>query len=145
MSVEPFAPGFLTEPSQPLDKIRLRGITCQACSVTLFGVRARCENCGSRDVTEVEFGRSGTLYSYTVQRHPPTPPFEVGPTDEDEWEPRPVGYVDLPEGARILSVVDAAPGDLSIGMQLELVIESGWTDDDGNDVLWYQFQPEVDR
>lgn len=145
MTAQAFAAGFLTECSQPPAEIRLRGITCQECSVTLFGVRSRCENCGSVDVTEETFGRCGELYSYTVQRHPPTPPFKMGPTDDEEFEPRPVGYVDIEDGPRILSVLDADPADCEIGMPLELAVVPGWTDDEGNEVYCYTFRPAEER
>lgn len=66
----------------------------------------------------VTLGRTGTLWSWTVQRYRPKSPPYAGP---EAFEPWPLGYVELPGEtiveARIIGV-DAA--DLAIGMALEV-------------------------
>jgi uncharacterized OB-fold protein len=67
----------------------------------------------------------------------------LGSTETEDWEPRAIGYVDLPEDVRLLSIIDADPETLKIGMSVTLTVETGWTDDDGNPVLSYTFTPEA--
>lgn len=136
--VTPFAEGFMTRIDDGPEQARLCGIECEACGVVLFGVRDRCENCSSDDVTEITFSRDGEIASYTVQRHPPGGDYKLGSTDAADWEPRPVGYVDLPEGVRLLSIIRGDPDELAVGDPVSLDVFVGWTADD-TDVLAYAF------
>ena len=52
-----------------------------------------------------------------------------------------VGQVDLPEGPRVQAILMGSPGDFSIGMRLELGLETLRRDADGNDVVIYRFAP----
>ena len=52
-----------------------------------------------------------------------------------------VGQVDLPEGPRIQAILVGGPDDFSIGMELELDLESLGPDKDGNDVVIFRFRP----
>lgn len=140
MSATPFAPGFITGYEYGSDAATLVGVSCNECDIALFGNRDYCENCGSQRLDQIELDRTGEIYSYTVQRAPPVPPFAMGTTDKDEWEPRPIGYVDLPEGVRLLSVIDSPIESVEIGAEVTLAVEPGWEDDDGNDVLCYKFE-----
>jgi uncharacterized OB-fold protein len=63
----------------------------------------------------------------------------MGPTDPDDWEPRPIGYVDLPVGVRLLSVLKGPTESIRVGASVSLKIEPGWNDDEGNEVLCYTF------
>jgi len=145
MATIPFAPGFMTGYEESIETARLVGVSCTDCGVVLFGERDFCENCGSADLKAEEFGTRGEVYSYTVQRAPPTPPFELGPSDREKWEPRPVGFVDLPSGVRILSVIEGAVDDIDIGTTVSLAVEPGWMNDEGDEVLVYKFIAEDDR
>ena len=145
MTAEPFAPGFITGYETGVANARLLGVTCSDCEVVLFGLRDYCENCGSDHLVETELGTQGEVYSFTVQRAPPAQPFKMGSVNQEEWNPRPVGYVDVPEGVRILSVSDSPVDSLSIGDRVSLVIEPGWQNEDGNDVLVYRFATEESR
>jgi len=146
MASVPFAPGFMTGYEDSLEDARLVGVSCTDCGVVLFGKRDFCENCGSYHLAEEEFGESGEVFSYTVQRAPPTPPFRMGTSDRDEWDPRPVGYVDLPSGVRILSILEGPLEAIDIGTAVTLEIAPGWRNDDGDDVLVYRFvAEEADR
>jgi uncharacterized OB-fold protein len=135
--VKPFAEGFMTSIDDP--EVKLCGVECADCGVVLFGVRDRCENCSSDDVEEVTFSREGEIASYTVQRHPPGGAYKLGSTDREKWEPRPIGYIDLPEGVRLLSIIRGDPNDLAVGDQVTLDVFVGWEDDD-TDVLTYAFK-----
>jgi uncharacterized OB-fold protein len=72
------------------------------------------------DMGWVEASGRGTLYSYTVIRHPQFPGYDF---------PLVAALVELEEGTRIVSsVVECAIEDITIGMNLEGFIH---TDDDG--------------
>lgn len=139
MAKTTFAPGFITGYEQDSDAARLQGISCQDCNIVLFGEREYCENCGSSTVEQIELGTRGKIHSYTVQRAPPVAPFAMGTTEQEHWEPRPIGYVDLPEGVRLLSVLEGPVESIAIGTRVTLQIEPCWKDDSGNDVLCYKF------
>lgn len=139
MSTTTFAPGFITGFEAGTDSARLIGVSCNDCGISLFGVRDYCENCGSSQLDRIELGTTGEIYSYTVQRAPPVAPFAMGPSDRDEWEPRPIGYVDLPDGVRLLSILDGPMDSIQIGATASLSVEPGWEDEEGNTVLTYKF------
>ena len=90
---------------------------------------------------EVVLSKKGKVWSYTVQRYPPPPPCRLLPKKPEEWKPRPVAWIDLPEGVRIIGIVDYKPEEMRIGIDVELVIEKGWLDEDGNEVIIYKFKP----
>ena len=70
----------------------------------------------------------GSLYSYTVPRHPQVPAFDY---------PLIVGLVELEEGVRMVTnIVGATPEQLEIGMPLEVC----WLDSH-DDVTLHQFRP----
>ena len=116
MSARPVADGLFTWPAaQP----QLIGSRCRACGVVTFPAQSSCPACTSVDVEERLLGRTGTLYTWTVQGFRPKPPY-AGP---EEFEPYGVGYVELPGEVRVearLTVAD--PDELRIGMPVELVI-----------------------
>lgn len=66
----------------------------------------------------IRLGRTGTLWSWTVQRYRPKSPPYAGP---EAFEPWALGYVELP-GETIVEarIVDVDVADITIGMELEL-------------------------
>ena len=116
MAARPVAEGVFTWPAE---QPQLIGSRCAACGVVSFPARRSCPACTSLVVQEHLLGRTGTLYTWTVQGFRPKPPY-AGP---DEFEPYGVGYVELPGEVRVegrLTVAD--PDRLRIGMAMELVI-----------------------
>ncbi len=80
----------------------------------------------------VPLSGEGTLYTYTVIRQS-IPVFEV---------PYVLGYVDLPEGVRLMGqIAGCEPDDVRIGMPLVLSIEPFGEDEDGNELTGYRFRP----
>ena len=56
--------------------------------------------------------------------------------------PYAVGYIDLPEGVRIYSMLtEADMKKLEIGMEMELVIEPIRKTSDGEEIIGYKFKP----
>ena len=135
----PVVEGCMTTPLSPASEVNLMGSKCLSCGITLLGKRHACENCASTDLEAVDFSRRGKVYSYTVALYAPPQPFagSVSP-----FVPYPIVWIDLPEGARILSsLTDCKPEEVSIGMEVELVVDRGWEDEKGNEVMIYKFKP----
>jgi uncharacterized OB-fold protein len=121
------------------EKVRLRGSKCNNCGVAFFGKLVACENCQSTNITEYQLPRYGKLYSYTVVRQKPPGGYR-GPTDP--FEPFPVGQVEMEDGVLFLSrLAHVKFEDLKIGMDLEMVVEPLYVDENGNEVMMFAFQP----
>lgn len=130
--------GFFTQPLWPLEQVRLRGCRCCSCEEVFLGSRPACENCQSEELEDLVLSNRGKLYSYTVIRHRPPGEYK-GP---EPFVPFAIGLVELPEGVRILSPLTGCELEaLQIDMDLELVVEKHYQDEDGNDVITYRFRP----
>ena len=93
----------------------LVGFQCLDCGVRVFGPATFCQSCTSANLSAVEFGTEGTLFSYTVVRVPPSG--WTGPV------PYVLGEVELPEGPHVLAeVVDGDVSSLKVGMSMELMV-----------------------
>jgi len=83
----------------------------------------------------------GTLWSFTVQRFRPKPPY-AGPGDERSFSPYAVGYVQLPGAIIVESRLETRDFDgLRIGMPMVFTLQTFRTEPDGQDVLTYAFRP----
>lgn len=133
----PLKEGFFTGPLSNPEQVRLAGNKCRSCGEVFFGKRPACENCQSLDLEDVALGKRGKLWSYTVIRHRPPPPY-IGP---EPFVPFGVGWVELPEGVRVLAALtDCDIEKLKAGMDVELVIEKLYDDEQGNEVMTYRFR-----
>jgi uncharacterized OB-fold protein len=111
----------------------LLGSHCGNCGAHFFPVRAACSGCLHNNLETVRFSRAATLYTFSVVRQS-TPAFEV---------PYTLGYVDLPEGVRVMTQLSGRdPEDYEIGMSLELAVEPFGVDDEGNEVVGFRFRPK---
>ena len=132
----PFKDGILTEPLSPLEEIRLKGVKCRSCGAMALGEREYCIDCTSSDLEEHVFSKYGKIYSYTVIRHAPPPPYP-----QESFKPFPVAWVELEDGLYILSeIMGCGLDELSFGAPVELAPSKGWVDDNGNDVMMYKFR-----
>lgn len=90
-----------------------------------------------------ELAPEGRLWSYTVQRFPPKPPY-AGRGAEGSGEPfRPfaVGYVEIPGEAIVESYVLTPDfSTLKVGLPVRLTTFPFRTDPDGEEVLTYAFE-----
>ena len=133
----PFRDGMLTEPLSPPENVRLKGVECRSCGAMALGHREHCINCAGSDVEGHTFSNYGEVYSHTIIRHPPPPPFP-----KDKFQPFPVAWVKLEEGLFIVSeLTDVGLDDVEFGMPVELIVGKGWEDENGNDVMMYKFRP----
>lgn len=112
----------------------LIGFQCLDCGVKVFGQATFCQSCTSSHLEPVEFSASGTLFSYTIIRVPPA-----------GW-PGPVPYilgeVELPEGPHVLAeIIDSQESDLSIGISMELAMQSVKADQSDQEITVYKWRP----
>jgi hypothetical protein len=134
----PIKEDFFTRPLAPLDQVRLQGSECSACGEVFFGRPTVCQNCTSEVVSPRALSPFGKLWTYTTISYRPPGDYK-GP--DNPFKPFAVGLVELPEGVRILSLLDVPDfGDLAIGMDVALVVEPLYTDKEGCVVLAYKFK-----
>jgi len=121
------------------ESANLIGSRCFSCNTYFFpkSVTCRNPNCKEKKVEEVLLSRRGKLYSYTIQEYQPPPPFRMEPL-----VPFAVGMVELPEGIRVLGILTGCElNDIKVGMDVEMVIEELYQNEQGADVVTYKFKP----
>ena len=128
----PIREGIFVLPAGSGEKASLLGSRCKACGRVFFPPRHVCPQCFSDEFDSVRLSRVGKLYTFSIVRYAPpglTAPYAVG-------------YVDLPEGVRVFSILaDWDQGTLDIGMDVELIIDTFRVDEDGKEILTYKFRP----
>jgi uncharacterized OB-fold protein len=121
----------------------LLGSRCTTCGTYSFPRETFfCKNpaCVGRAFEEVELSRRGTLWSYTNNCYQPPAPYV--PVTEP-FEPFAIAAVELTtEQIVVLGQVAAgvAVDQLVIGSEMELVVDTLFTDDDNEYVVW-KWQP----
>lgn len=130
----PIEVGLFTWPS---DEPRLLGGACRRCGSVSFPRPQSCSRCTGQEIDEKQLSATGTLWSWTVQRFPPKPPF-VG---ADPFAPYGVGYVDLAGEVIVESrLTTADPAELMIGQPMELVVVP-YVKRDGVETVTFAFRP----
>jgi uncharacterized OB-fold protein len=125
---------FFKLPVSLPEEPRLLGSRCKSCGEVFFPGRKRCIMCFAEEMEELTLSRTGKIYSYTVV-HNVTPGY-TGPV------PYAVAAVELPEGIVIMSSLTQCDyGALKVGMDVELILEKQYEDEDGNEVIAYKFRP----
>jgi uncharacterized protein len=138
MGQVPIADGVFT---WPVDDPQLIGSRCTSCSIVTFPRQGSCPRCASTEMAEQLLSRRGRLWAWTTQNFPPPSPPYAGPTGKD-FVPYGVGYVELADEVKVETrLTESDPDVLRIGMEMELVVVPFRTDDDGNDVVTFAFQP----
>jgi hypothetical protein len=120
---------------------RLIGTRCTSCGTHYFPKTLSCRNpqCLEKATQDVLLSREGTLYSYTVQHYQPPALFRMA-----DWAPYAIGSVELPEGLRVMGMLTGCePASLTIGMAVELTVETLYRDEHGREVQTYKFQPRT--
>jgi uncharacterized protein len=133
----PLAEGIFTWPA---DEPQLIGSRCSACGIVTFPTQESCPRCSSTDMAEHLLARRGRLWAWTTQHFPPPSPPYVG-TSGKEFVPFGLGYVELDEVKVETRLTTADPEVLSTGMEMELTLIPLRTDDEGNEVVTFAFQP----
>jgi uncharacterized OB-fold protein len=123
---------------------QLIGSRCGECGEVSFPSQDACPSCTTRGAEAIPLSRRGTLWTWTIQHFPPPPPY-IGPADRETFEPYGVGYVELAEGIRVEGrLTESDPEKLSIGMEMELVLQPFVQDEEGNHRITFAFQPVDD-
>jgi len=124
----------------PDDQPQLIGSRCGECGATTFPVQQRCPKCSKGDMSEVLLPRRGTLVAWTTQGFPPGAPYR-GPVGKD-FVPFGVGLVQLDDVIRVEGrLTENDPAKLEFGMAVELTMIPFTTDDEGNAIVTFAFQP----
>jgi uncharacterized OB-fold protein len=112
----------------------LIGGRCEKCGCHHFPAARVCPYCGAAEVARVELSDTGALWGWTAVTAPP--PGYAGEV------PFGFGVVELPEGLRVISRVEAPdPARLSFGTPVRFALAPLHTDDDGTQVVTYTFAP----
>jgi uncharacterized protein len=134
-------PGISTWPEADPQLI---GSGCGACGETVFPRQQHCPKCSKAEMTDVLLPRRGTVIAWTTQGFPPGPPY-LGPTGKD-FVPFGVGLVQLDAGDGPVVRVEGRltendPEKLQFGMAVELTMVPFATDDEGDEIITFAFQP----
>ncbi|MDH3753855.1 MAG: OB-fold domain-containing protein [Acidimicrobiia bacterium] len=91
---------------------------------------------GSGELDEVLLSRTGRIWSYTNSAYPPPPPYVV---TTEPFVPVTIAAVELDHEKMVVlgQVVDGyTVDDLRIGMEVELVVDTLYRDDDNEYLVW---------
>lgn len=137
----PAIEGWFTTGPEPA----LVGNRCARCATVFFPrVAGFCRNpaCAGEEFEDVKLSRRGRVWSYTDAQYQPPAPYV--PAD-DPYEPFAIAAVELPEGLVVLGQLARGygVGDVRVGDEVELVVESAWTESDGTERLMWKWRPSV--
>ncbi len=134
----PVVEGVFTWPSAEPRFIASR---CKKCGTVSFPKSPVCRNPQCADKAEVEetlLNRRGKLLSYTLICYPPPPPF-VAP---QPFVPFPIGEAQFPEGVAIIGQMTGCKYEnLKIGMEVEMMVDKLFEDEQGREVVGWKFRP----
>jgi uncharacterized OB-fold protein len=89
----------------------------------------------------VKLSPRGRLWSYTVQRFPPKPPFK-GEQDPAKFKPYAVGYVEIPGEIIVETRIETESfNGLRVGLPMELTLSAFGKTPEGDDIMTYAFKP----
>ncbi len=125
---------FADTPAGP----RLLGSRCASCSTPYFPRTTGCHHpdCDHAQIQDAEFGPRGTLWTVTIQSYAPPAPV-ICP---EPYVPYAVGVIDLDDGLRVVGRIRTDdPASVEVGAKVELVLDSLGKDENGADVISWQF------
>lgn len=131
----PVVEGWFTHDDQTP---RLVGSQCTSCGAIFFPKESfHCKNpgCTGGEFTELPLSRTGTLWSFTNNCYRPPAPYMSGET----FEPYAIAAVQLAKEKMVIlgQVVRGVGVDaLKVGMEMELVVEMLYEDDDNEYLVW---------
>ena len=127
-----------------LEEPHLIGNRCKLCGDYFFPKTFQCRNphCRGKELEEVALSRQGKLWSFTNNYYQPPAPY-VSP---DPFEPYAIAVVELPM-EKLMVIGQLANGydyeKLAIGMDMELIVESLYEDNLGNEHIIWKWKPLV--
>jgi uncharacterized OB-fold protein len=109
----------------------LIGSKCNQCGYIAFPKKMVCPACMTNgSMQDMGLSRTGKIETFSTL-HVAPPGFPI---------PYTVGYVVLPEGPRIFSILTDSGEAINIGDDAELVVGKIREDEMGNEVIGYQFK-----
>jgi uncharacterized OB-fold protein len=120
----------------------LLGSRCPSCGTFAFPAeKSFCRNpdCDGQEFETVELSRRGKIWSYTDARYQPPPPY----VPADPYVPFCLAAVELAAEKLVVmgQVVDGVTvDDLKVGDEVELVIDTLYSEDDHDYLVW-KWQP----
>ena len=100
-------------------KRELRFQKCDGCGAFRFPPLTGCRHCGATEAEWVRVSGRGRVFSYTIAVNPALPNLR----DDVPYNVVVVEFDDAP-GARLVSnVLDVAPEDVHVGMEVDLVFD----------------------
>src|ERR1700688_1234502 len=126
------------------DAPALLGSRCLACGTYAFPRQAIfCGNpgCEGTEFEDVSLSRRGKVWSYTDARYTPPPPYVAA----DPYVPFCIAAVELAEEKMVVMgqvVPEVTVDDLSVGTEVELVVDVLYEDDDHEYLVW-KWRPVV--
>jgi uncharacterized OB-fold protein len=138
-SAVPAIDGWFTIDAEPA----LLGNRCTTCGTVFFPKASFfCRNpaCAGEEFAEQRLSRHGRIWSFTDAQYQPPPPYIPR---SDPFEPFALAAVELADEQMVVlgQVAEGfAVTDLSVGQQVELVVEPLYSDDD-HDYLVYKWKP----
>lgn len=133
----PIEEGLWITPSSPGEKPQLIGSRCLSCGELYFPRKKRglCIHCQRRSLEDIKLSGKGKIASFTVVEQAPAGGFYKGSV------PYAYGAVHLLEGVELYSLFTGNLDDLRVGMDVQMVIEELFDDDEGNAIITYKFTP----
>ena len=131
---------FTMDDEQP----RLLGSRCKSCGTYFFPKESMyCRNpgCEGREFVEVPLSRTGKIWSFTNNCYPPPKPYMAA----DPFVPFAIAAVELADEKMVVLgqvIADTDFTALSVGMDVELVLETLYEDDDSEYMVW-KWKPVV--
>jgi uncharacterized protein len=125
------------------DSPALLGNRCTTCGTVFFPKASFfCRNpaCSGEEFDEVRLSQRGRIWSFTDAQYQPPPPYIPR---SDPHEPFAIAAVELAEEQMVVlgQIADGfGVNDLTVGQQVELVIEPLYADDD-TEYLVYKWKP----
>jgi uncharacterized OB-fold protein len=135
----PVEPSLFDIPASPDEPLLLNGSICTTCGRYFFPRVERCHLCGSTEnVKNTKLGRKGKIWTYTNCCYAPPGGGYKGKV------PFGLGLVALDEGIIICTRINETDtSKLKVGMETELMLETLYTDDEGNDVVCFTYNPKA--
>ena len=122
----------------------LIGNRCKVCGDYFFPkvISCRNPNCRATEMQEVPLSTRGKLWSFTTNYYQPPPPY-VSP---QPFVPYTIAVVDLPE-EKLMVLGQVAEGcdpeKLKVGMEMELVFESLYKDEQESEHIVWKWKPAI--
>ena len=120
------------------DTPALIGSRCGSCGNYAFPKETTfCKNprCGSTEFDEVPLSTRGKVWSFTNNCYSPPAPYVAS----DPFEPYAIAAVELEEEQMVVlgqMVPEVAVEDLKAGMEVELTVDTLFSDDDNDYLIW---------